>query len=111
MWVSLGAVGSALVSALCCAGPLLYVTVGIGAGLASTFQPLRPWFLAGAVVFLGLGSWGAYGRSPEACVAEGKCESEEEARQILRRRRAGLWVSAALVLIFASFPTWSGWLT
>lgn len=108
---SVGAVGSALASALCCAGPLLYVSLGVGAGLASTFEPLRPWFLGGAVLLLALGYRAVYGRSAEACVAHGECETEEEARRALKRRKFGLWVATALVVVFATFPTWSAWLT
>lgn len=108
---SLGAVGSAFASALCCAGPILYVTLGVGAGLAGIFEPLRPWFLGAAVLLLGAGFYGVYGRTPEACVADGECETEEEARRTLRRRRVGLWVSTGLVLVFMTFPTWSAWLT
>lgn len=107
----LGAVGSALLSALCCAGPLLYVTVGVGAGLASTFEPLRPWFLVAAVLLLGVGFRAVYGTSAEKCVERGVCESAEQARLLLRRRKIGLWTAAGLVLVFATFPTWSTWLT
>lgn len=63
---NLGAVGSAVASALCCVGPIVYVTLGVGAGLASTFEPLRPWFLAGAALFLGVGFHGAYLRPPRS---------------------------------------------
>ena len=42
-------------SALCCAGPVLVVTVGVsGAGL-SAFEPLRPYFLGATAFFLVLG--------------------------------------------------------
>ena len=42
-------------SALCCAGPVLAVTVGVsGAGL-SAFEPLRPYFLGATAFFLVLG--------------------------------------------------------
>lgn len=37
-----GGVGAATLGSLCCIGPLLFVTLGGGAGLASTFEPLRP---------------------------------------------------------------------
>ncbi len=48
-----GGAGAALASALCCAGPLLAVAAGVsGAGLAATFDPLRPWFLGATGVFL-----------------------------------------------------------
>ncbi len=39
---AVGGVGAAFTSALCCAGPLLAVTLGVsGAGLATRFDPLR----------------------------------------------------------------------
>lgn len=104
------AAGSALASAVCCAAPILYVTAGVGAGLAGTFEPLRPWFLAGAVLFLGLGFYGVYGRPVEACLEEGVCDALAEARRRRRKRAAVLWVSAGLVALFATFPIWIGWL-
>lgn len=108
---ALGAVGAAIASALCCIGPLLYVSLGVGAGLASTFEPLRPWFLGGAVLFLGLGFYGAYVRPPRSCPEGGACETEEEARRKRNRERVMLWFSTGLVLVVATFPTWSTWLT
>lgn len=108
---SLGAVGAAFASALCCAGPLIYVTLGVGAGLASTFEPLRPWFLAAAVVSLAAGFYAVHLRPVEACVRDGTCETEAEARRKRRGQRAVFWASAVLVAVFATFPTWSTWLT
>lgn len=102
---SLGAVGAAIASALCCIGPLLYVSLGVGAGLASTFEPLRPWFLGGAVLFLGLGFYGLYGRRRPRCSPDGEVEGRG------RREKAWLWVGTVLVVLFATFPTWSTWLT
>lgn len=108
---ALGAVGAAIASALCCIGPIVYVSVGVGAGLASAFEPLRPWFLGGAALFLGLGFYGAYVRPPRSCAEGGRCVTEDEARRKRGRQRALLWISTGLVLLFATFPTWSGWLT
>src|SRR5216684_250220 len=46
----------AVVSSLCCAGPLVAVAIGLsGAGLAATFEPLRPYLVAGTVLALGFG--------------------------------------------------------
>ncbi len=51
-----GGVVAAVVSTLCCAGPLVAVALGLsGAGLAATFEPLRPYFVAGTVLALGFG--------------------------------------------------------
>ncbi|MFQ5678373.1 MAG: mercuric transporter MerT family protein [Gemmatimonadota bacterium] len=98
-----GAVGAAFASSLCCIGPLLYVGLGVGAGLASTFEPLRPWFLGGTALFLGLGFYGVYG--PPA-----RCEGECEAGRSRRREKVMLWLGTGAVLILATFPTWSTWL-
>jgi len=109
-WSSVSAVGAAFASAVCYAGPLLYVTLGVGAGVASTFEPLRPWFLAAAVLGLGFGFRSAYGDSDTECAGEGACDNIESARRKRRRERALVWVSAVLVAVFATFPTWSAWL-
>lgn len=108
---NLGAIVSALASALCCVGPILYVALGVGTGLASIFGPLRPWFLGGAVLFLGVGFYGVYIRPPRSCEEDGACETEEEARRKRRRQEILLWCSTGLVILFASFPAWSSWLT
>ena len=57
-----GGVLAAFLGSLCCVGPLLFVTLGVGAGLASTFEPLRPLFGALMVLLLGAGFWTVYGR-------------------------------------------------
>lgn len=108
---NLGAVGSGLASALCCIGPIVYVSLGVGAGLASTFEPLRPWFLGGALLFLGLGFRRVYVRPPRSCEEGGSCENEEEARRKHGRQKVLLWASTGLVVLFATFPLWSVWLT
>jgi len=47
---------AAVGSALCCVGPLVAVFLGLsGAGLAATFEPLRPYFVAGTALSLGVG--------------------------------------------------------
>src|SRR2546422_9333460 len=51
-----GGVVAAVVSTLCCVGPLVAVALGLsGAGLAAMFEPLRPYFVAGTVLALGFG--------------------------------------------------------
>lgn len=101
---TLGAMGAAIASALCCIGPLLYVGLGVGAGLASTFEPLRPWFLAGAAVFLGIGFHGVYWRKRP------RCAPGSDAERRLRREKVLLWTATAVVLVVAAFPAWSTWL-
>ncbi len=85
---SVGGVAAALLGSLCCVGPLLFVTLGVGAGLVSTFGPLRPLFGVLMVAMLGLGFYTVYG-SPRA------------------RDKLLLWGAVVLALILWTFPTWS----
>jgi mercuric ion transport protein len=101
---TLGAVGAAFASALCCVGPLLYVSLGVGAGLASTFEPLRPWFLGAAALFLAPGFHRVYGHRP-------RCAPDDDVGRTERRAKLLLWAGTALVVVFATFPAWSAWLT
>jgi mercuric ion transport protein len=100
----LGAVGAAIGSALCCAGPLVAVMLGLsGAGLAATFEPLRPYFVAGAVGFLALGFVAVQREEKKACEPGKPCASP-----IVRRRmKRALWVATVVVALFATFPWWS----
>jgi hypothetical protein len=80
------------------------VGLGVGgAGLAGTFEPLRPWFLGGTALFLAAGFYGTYGRRFQ-------CAADEKAKRKRRRDRIMLWVGTALVLLFATFSAWSTWL-
>lgn len=57
-----GGIVAAFLGSLCCVGPLLFVTLGVGAGLASAFEPLRPLFGAIMLALLAAGFWAVYGR-------------------------------------------------
>ena len=70
LFAALGAVGAAFLAALCCVGPLLFVTLGVGAGLASTFEPLRPLFSAVTIGFLAVGFYLVYWKRPSAAAPE-----------------------------------------
>lgn len=101
---ALGAVGAAIGSALCCAGPLVAVALGLsGAGIAARFEPLRPYFLGAAGLLLGWGFLTAYRPERERCEPGAACASPA-ARRRLRR---WLWTASGLVLLFATFPWWS----
>jgi mercuric ion transport protein len=59
-----GAVGAAFLASLCCIGPVIFVALGVGAGLASTFEPLRPVFVALTIALVAMGFYVVYGRKP-----------------------------------------------
>ena len=100
------AVGASFASALCCAGPLIAVTLGVsGAGIASTFEPLRPYFLAGTGILLVAGHVGMRREDARACEPGAACADP----RVRRRRKIGLWAATIAAAILATYPTWSGW--
>lgn len=102
---AIGGVAAAFGSALCCAGPLVAVTLGVsGAGFASTFEPLRPYFLGGTAVLLAGGFVMVHREERKAC-EPGKPCAEPHVR---RRMKLALWVATALAVVLATFPAWSG---
>lgn len=54
--------GDPHLGSLCCVGPLLVVTLGVGAGLASALEPLRPAFGVVMLALFAVGFWTVYGR-------------------------------------------------
>ena len=113
-----GGVVAAFLASLCCVGPLLFVTLGVGAGLASTFEPLRPVFGVLMVALLAAGFWAVYGRRRAAtamptqdAVAGDACASAACVVPVRRVRDVAiLWSATALALVLWTFPTWSLWL-
>lgn len=103
---AVGGLVAAVASALCCAGPLVAVALGVsGAGIAGTFEPLRPYFLGAAGVFLAGGFVLPHREERKAC-EPGKPCAEPLAR---RRLKLALWIATIIAVVFATFPTWSAW--
>lgn len=109
---ALGAIGAAFFASLCCVGPLLFVTLGVGAGLAGTFEPLRPFFTLLAVSLISLGFYVVYGRrgttgrsddGPLDCAPDGACAVPRDRS----RDKILLWTAAVVVVVFLTFPRWS----
>ena len=102
-----GAIAAAVASTLCCAGPLVAVALGLsGAGLAATFEPLRPYFVAGTVLSLGFGFVVLNREERRACEPGTLCASP-----IARRRmRWALWIATIVATLLVTFPWWSKFL-
>jgi mercuric ion transport protein len=109
LWASLGAVLAAVGASLCCIGPLLFVTFGVGAGLASTFEPLRPIFTVLTVLGLAIGFYAVYGRGPKARTADACCAPGDACAvpRYRTREKVILWTATMLALLFWSFNYWS----
>lgn len=109
---SIGAVAAALLASLCCIGPLVFVTLGVGASLASRFEPLRPVFTILTLGLLATGFYSVYGRrvaldpaqeSGLSCAPDGTCS-------VPRKRtkdKALLWAATVVALLLLTFPQWS----
>lgn len=105
-FLALGSTLAAFVGSLCCLGPLVLGSVGLGAVLIGTFAPLRPYFLAVSTVLLALGFYSVY-RKPkpaEACAGE-LCAVDSPAR---RAAKPLLWLATLAVLALALFPYYGG---
>ncbi len=111
-----GGVTAAVLGSLCCVGPLLFASFGVGLGLASTFEPLRPLFGVLMVLFIAAAFWNVHGRAviPRHAASEGEitCAVGEACATPARRRRdvVILWAFTILAVIAWTFPTWSAWL-
>ena len=102
-----GGVAAAVGSALCCVGPLVAVFLGLsGAGLAATFEPLRPYFVAAAALFLLLGFVAVRSEERKACQPGQPCASPTVRRRIKRL----LWIATAIAVPLVTFPWWSRFL-
>jgi mercuric ion transport protein len=112
VFAGLGGIGAAFFGALCCLGPLVFVTFGVGAGLAATFEPLRPLFGGLMVVAFLVGFYTSY-RPQGSTVAEsstcGIGAACEEPRS-RTRERAILWIALLLAIVLWTVPMWSVWL-
>ncbi len=106
---SVGAIGAAFLASLCCVGPLLFVTLGVGAGLASRFEPLRPVFTTLTVALLAVGFYVVYGKKPAATDAAGACAPDGTCAVPRSRTRdkALLWTATVVALVLLTFPQWS----
>ena len=104
VFAAAGSVAAAFGSALCCAGPLVAVALGLsGAGLAATFEPLRPYFVAATVVALGMGFLVLRREERKACEPGTLCASP----LARRRMKRALWIATIAAITLVTFPWWS----
>ena len=109
----IGGLGAAFLGALCCIGPLVFVTFGVGAGLVAAFERLRPLFGVIMVILFALAFQSVYGkrvslplREHTASAAPASCV----APQRKKRDELILWSTLVAAIILWTFPTWSTWL-
>lgn len=93
---------AAIGASVCCVGPLVLLTLGIGGAWIANLtalEPLRPWFLAATLVFLGLAFRRLYGE-PQSCAPGAVCADPF----VMKRQRLILWIVTVALLALLSVP-------
>ena len=99
-WTLSGGVFAGLAASLCCIGPLLSLTFGLGSFAASGwFAQWRPAFLAVTFIFLGA-AWYLTYRRPKVDCEDGSC-----ARPPGQAARLSLWLGTFVALAAAIYPS------
>ena len=95
-------VATGIGASVCCVGPLVLVSLGIGGAWVvylTKWEPLRPYFLVLTLVFLGAAFWHLYISAP-AC-APGEICADPAVRG---RQRIIFWLVALPLLVLIAFP-------
>ena len=96
---------AAIGASVCCVGPLVLLTLGIGGAWIANLtalEPLRPWFIAATLLFLGLAFRRLY-LQPQVCQPGAICAEPIS----LKRQRLIFWVVALALLALLSVPWWA----
>ncbi|MCL7419717.1 MAG: mercuric transporter MerT family protein [Methylobacter sp.] len=101
-WLGISAVLAAVGASVCCVGPLLLVSLGIGGAWMSaltSMETVRPYFIILTLVFIGLGYRKLY-LLPDSCKEGESCAVPE----VKHKQRMIFWIGSALILLLLAFP-------
>ncbi|MDP3529365.1 MAG: mercuric transporter MerT family protein [Methylicorpusculum sp.] len=101
-WLGLGAVLAAIGASVCCVGPLLLLSLGIGGAWISTLtsvESIRPLFIVLTLIFIALGFRQLY-LIPYQCEDNGTCTLSG----VQRRQRMLFLIGSAFILMLLAFP-------
>ena len=93
---------AAIGASVCCVGPLVLLTLGIGGAWIANLtalEPLRPWLIAATLLFLGLAFRRLY-LQPQVCEPGAACAEPI----VLKRQRLILWLVTLVLLALLSVP-------
>jgi mercuric ion transport protein len=94
---------AAIGASMCCVGPLVLVTLGIGGtwvGSLTAMEPYRPIFMGLTLLFLCLAFCRLY-LVPQICVPGTPCADPHT----IKRQRLAFWLVAALLLGLLAVPS------
>ncbi len=89
-------------ASVCCVGPLVLLTLGIGGAWIANLialEPLRPWLIAATLVFVGLAFRRLYLQA-QVCEPGAACAEPI----VLRRQRLIFWLVVPALLALLSVP-------
>ena len=101
-WLGIGAILTAIGASVCCVGPLLLLSLGIGGAWMSTLtsmETIRPFFLILSLTFIALGYRKLYLIS-DSCKEGEVCASPE----VKQKQRMIFWIGSVLILLLLAFP-------
>jgi mercuric ion transport protein len=101
-WLGIGTALAAIGASICCVGPLLLLSLGIGGAWMSTLtsmESVRPFFILLTLVLVGLGYHKLY-VLPDSCEAGTVCALPEEKH----KQRMIYWIGSALILLLLTCP-------
>lgn len=93
---------AAVGASVCCVGPLVLLTMGVGGAWVANltaWEPMRPWLTAAALAFLGLAFSRLY-LQPQTCRPGAPCAEAP----VPGRRQVIFWVVAPLLLALLALP-------
>jgi len=104
----IAAVLAGIGASLCCVGPLVLLTLGIGGSWISTLtalEPIRPVFIVITLVFIFLAFRKLY-LLPIACEIDKPCARPETRRN----QRVIFWIVSTLIIALLAFPYYAEYL-
>lgn len=99
---------AALGASVCCAGPFVLVTLGIGGAWLANLRALQDyyfWFVAAAIAFFGFAFYRLY-LKPAPCAADGSCVTALGRR----KQRIAFWTTLVLAKALVLFPFYAPYL-
>lgn len=101
-WLGIATFLAAIGASLCCIGPLLLISLGIGGAWMSSLssmEAVRPFFMILTVFLIWLGFDRLY-LTKRSCREGEACSSGN----VLRRQRLLFWIGSVFILLLLSFP-------
>ena len=101
-WLSIGAALAAIGASVCCVGPFLLLSLGIGGAWMTTLtsmEPIRPFFIVLTLIFLAIVFCKLYW-APRPCEKNEACAIPD----VRHRQRMIFWMASGVILMVLAFP-------